>query len=138
MNDKNWSLVFLAWLMALISSAGSLFFSEIMNYPPCSLCWYQRICMFPLVLILLRGLFPLDLSVVRYSLPLSLSGTAIAVYHNLLYYKLIPESLAPCRQGVSCTTTYFEVLGFITIPFLALCSFVAISLVLLLAKRNAP
>ena len=137
MNDKKWSLIFLAWLMALISSAGSLFFSEIMNYPPCSLCWYQRICMFPLVLIILRGLFPLDLSVIRYSLPLSFTGTLIAVYHNLLYYKIIPESLAPCRQGVSCLTTYFEFLGFITIPFLSLCSFMTISILLIFAKRNA-
>ena len=55
-----WNLLFAAWLVAMIATLGSLFFSEVMMFPPCVMCWYQRICMYPLTLILLVGLFPLD------------------------------------------------------------------------------
>jgi disulfide bond formation protein DsbB len=64
--------LFLAWLMASVSTLGALFLGEVMGYTPCVLCWYQRIAMFPLVLILAAGLFPLDRRVVRYALPLAL------------------------------------------------------------------
>ena len=127
--SRAWALLFGAWLVACMSSLGSLFFSEVMNYPPCVLCWYQRICMYPLVLILIVGLFPLKKEVVKFSLPLVLVGWSISLYHNLLYYKILPKSAAPCVQGVSCTTVYFEWLGFITIPLL---SFIAFSLIFLL------
>src|SRR5688500_7739810 len=112
--DRAWTLVFCSWLLSLIATVGSLFFSEVMKFPPCVLCWYQRICMYPLVLVLLGGLFPFDRRVVKFSLPLSLVGLGIAIYHNRLYYNILPESAAPCRQGISCTTVFFEWLGFIT------------------------
>lgn len=132
---ERWTLIFFAWLFALISTLGSLFFSEVMHFPPCILCWYQRICMYPLVILLLLGLFPFDKKVIRYTLPLSLVGTAVAVYHNLLYYKILPESAAPCIQGISCTTVQIQWFGFITIPFMSLVGFTLISLFLLLALR---
>jgi len=72
--DLNWSITFLCWLIASVSTLGSLFFSEIMEFPPCALCWYQRVFMFPLVFILLAGLFPHDKNIVRYILPLALAG----------------------------------------------------------------
>lgn len=121
--------LFSAWLVACVASLGSLFFSEVMNLAPCVLCWYQRICMYPLVLILLAGLFPVSKTVIRFSLPLAFIGWLISVYHNLLYYKILPESAAPCVQGISCTTIQIQWLGFITIPFLSL---VAFSLILIL------
>lgn len=132
----SWNLIFLAWITSAVSTAGSLFFSEVMMYPPCILCWYQRICMYPLVLILVAGLFPLNKSVIRFSLPLSLTGFGIAVYHNLLYYKILPESAAPCRQGISCTTAQIEWLGFITIPFLSLVGFAVITTLLIISWRK--
>lgn len=132
----SWNLIFLAWITSAVSTAGSLFFSEVMMYPPCILCWYQRICMYPLVLILVAGLFPLNKSVIRFSLPLSLTGLGIAVYHNLLYYKILPESAAPCRQGISCTTAQIEWLGFITIPFLSLVGFAVITTLLIISWRK--
>jgi disulfide bond formation protein DsbB len=138
MESKQWNLLFLAWVLALVSTLGSLFFSEVMGLPPCSLCWYQRICMYPLVFIFLRGLFPFDLLVLKFSLPLVLIGFFIAVYHNLLYYKILPESAAPCRQGISCTTVQLEWLGFITIPLLSFFGFLSIFLVLMILKRNLP
>lgn len=131
-----WNLIFTSWLVAAVSTAGSLFFSEVLLYPPCLLCWYQRICMYPLVVILLAGLFPVNKSVIRFSLPLAIIGFVIAVYHNLLYYHILPESIAPCRSGVSCTTVQIEWLGFITIPFLSLLGFTLIITLLLIAWRK--
>jgi disulfide bond formation protein DsbB len=128
--------IFSAWILASIATLGSLFFSEVMKFPPCVLCWYQRICMYPLVLILLAGMFPVSKSVVKFSLPLVLSGWVIAVYHNLLYYNIIPESAAPCVQGISCTTKFIQWFGFVTIPFLSLMAFSSILILLLLTHRN--
>src|SRR4030067_1479750 len=119
-NNSNWTILFICWLIASISTLGSLFFSEIMQFPPCVLCWYQRICLFPLVLILPVGLFHFDKSIVKYALPLALVGWFIAFYHNLLYAGIIPESLQPCSQGVSCTEGYIDLFGFLTIPMLSL------------------
>ncbi|MES2526869.1 MAG: disulfide oxidoreductase [Bdellovibrionota bacterium] len=131
-----WNLIFGSWLVAAVSTAGSLFFSEVMMYPPCVLCWYQRICMYPLVVILMTGLFPADKNVVRFSLPLAGVGWLIAFYHNLLYYKILPESVAPCRAGISCTTVHIEWLGFITIPFLSLVAFSIIISLLIIVRRK--
>ena len=131
-----WTYTFLAWVVALLATLGSLFFSEVMLFPPCVLCWYQRICMYPLLVILPAGLFPLDKRVIRFSLPLATVGLVIAFYHNLLYYKILPENAAPCRAGISCTTAHIEWLGFITIPFLSLISFTLIITFLLVALRK--
>src|SRR4029453_16526802 len=110
--------VYLAWVMALVATLGSLFFSEVMKYPPCTLCWYQRIFLYPLVLLLPVGILLRDRLVVRYALPLVVVGLAIAAYHNLLYYGVIPEDILPCTGGVSCTQRQISWLGFIGIPLL--------------------
>lgn len=124
-------LLLAAWLMALVGTVGSLFFSEVMLYPPCVLCWYQRIALYPLVLIIGVGIATADRRVVRYALPLALAGLAIAVYHNLLYYGFIPESISPCTEGVPCNAVQIELAGFITIPLMALGGFMSVSACLL-------
>jgi len=129
-------LVLAAWICALVATLGSLFFSEVMKLPPCVLCWYQRIAMYPLVVVLAVGWLRQSREVLVYSLPLALIGLAIAVYHNLLYYHVIPESIAPCTQGVSCTSRQIEWLGFVTIPLLSLGAFVAIAVLLFSAARS--
>ncbi|MGD9563597.1 MAG: disulfide oxidoreductase [Pyrinomonadaceae bacterium] len=131
----NLSLAYAAWTLALLSTAGSLFFSEVMGLAPCVLCWYQRIAMYPLVIIIGIGIVSNDTKWKRYALPLSLIGLGIAVYHNLIYYGVIPESLTPCTQGVSCSERQLEWLGFITIPLMGLLSFLLIS-ALVLAYRT--
>ena len=134
--NTNWTIIFLCWLIASVSALGSLFFSEIMDFPPCPLCWYQRIFMFPLVFILLAGLFPFDKSIVRYALPLAIVGWGFAFYHYLVYSGFIPENLQPCSQGVSCSETYIDLFGFLTIPMLSLISFsVIIGLLIVLNRR---
>lgn len=125
---------YLAWIIALLAMVGSLFFSEVMQYPPCTLCWYQRIAGYPLVFVIATGIILRDRRMKYYALPLSLAGLIIAVYHNLLYYGVIPQTITPCSQGVSCTDTQIEWLGFITIPLLSLAAFVVISFCLLLYK----
>lgn len=120
---KEHYLLFVSWLVASVATGGSLFFSEVMLFPPCVLCWYQRICMYPLVFILGAAFLSGDRNYFRYSFPLVISGLLIAIYHNLLYYNIIPESVAPCREGISCTTVFFEWLGFLTIPSLSLIAF---------------
>ena len=129
-------LPYLAWIISLVATVGSLFFSEVMNLPPCVLCWYQRIAMYPLVLIIGVGIISRDSRMKSYALPLALTGLAISVYHNLLYYGLIPESIPPCTQGISCTSRQIELLGFITIPLMALTAFVGVSLCLLIYKTE--
>lgn len=129
--DSRWTLVFLAWLTATLATLGALFMSEIMGFAPCVLCWYQRIFMFPLVFLLALGLFPFDPKIIRYALPLGLVGLAIAAFHVLLVWGIVPEALAPCRQGIPCKTVQIEWFGFVTIPLLSSLAFLTINVLLL-------
>jgi len=130
-----WWLIFISWLIAMLSTLGSLFFSEIMALIPCELCWYQRIFMFPLAIILLLGLHPLDTRVVKYALPIAGIGLLFTIYHCLLFYGLIPESLQPCRQGISCADDSMVLFGVLPIPLLSLAAFVVIITLLLKAHK---
>lgn len=127
--------LYVVWLQALIAILGSLYFSEVEKFAPCVLCWYQRIAMYPIVVLAAVGIIKKDKNVVDYILPLALIGTVISVYHNLLYNKILPEAIAPCSIGASCLTKYIEWYGFITIPFLALCGFLIIDILLILYKK---
>lgn len=106
---------------------GSLYFSNVLGFPPCVLCWYQRIAMYPMAVILTVGLVLREARSYLYAFPLALVGLGIAAYHNLLYYGLLPESIEPCMLGVSCTTRQVEWLGFVTIPLLSLAAFVLVT-----------
>jgi disulfide bond formation protein DsbB len=132
-----WTLVFAAWLIASVSTLGALFFGEVMRVPTCVLCWYQRIFMFPLALILPLGLFPFDRRVVRYGLPLAVIGGLIALYHVLLVFGVVPESMQPCTQGIPCKEQVIVWFGFVTIPLLALGAFAAIVFLLILAQLRS-
>lgn len=141
MATKFWSkvqanLVYLAWFQVLIATLGSLYFSEVMKLPPCTLCWYQRILMYPLVYIMAVAIVTTDPKLKLYCLAFSISGLLVATYHNLLYYHIIPESIAPCTSGISCTTRQIEWLGFITIPLLSLVAFTITTIALLLYKKE--
>lgn len=134
--NTDWYILFLCWLLVTTSTLGSLFFSHVMGFAPCVLCWYQRIFLFPLVILLAMGLFPFDKSVIKYALPLAVAGWLTALYHNLLYSGIIPESIQPCSKGVSCTEKYIDLFGFITIPMLSLLSFTTLIAMLLFLKRR--
>jgi len=131
-----WMLIFLSWLIALVSTLTSLFFSEVMGLVPCVLCWYQRILMFPLAMILLVGLFPLDKKIIRYALPFALLGIGFTIYHILLFYGFIPEGLKPCTQGIPCDDDSMVLFGFLPIPWLSLAAFSGITALLISAKSR--
>ena len=124
-----------ALVVALVATVASLYASEITHFPPCILCWYQRICMYPLVLIIATGILKKDKWLPLYVFPLSVIGMLIALYHVLLYYQIIPESVAPCIQGISCTTKFIEWFGFVTIPFLSLCAFGIITILMYISWK---
>lgn len=137
-NIKNYLPYFLM-IVALAATLGSLYFGEVLKYPPCTLCWYQRICMYPLVFLFAAAIWSEDRNFLKYTMPLSVVGLGIASYHVLLYYGFIAESLAPCAQGVSCTSKQIELFGFLTIPLLSLISFTlinAVSIFYLLCSEN--
>jgi len=137
-SDSAWLLVFGGWLVAALSTLGALFFSGVMELPPCTLCWYQRIFLFPLVLVLPVGLFPFDAKVVRYALPLALAGWLVALFHVLLVAGWIPEDIRPCTQGVPCSDVQIEWLGFVNIPLLSLLAFSTINALLVAAHFRSP
>jgi len=127
---------YIAFAVALTAMLSSLYFSEVLHYPPCVLCWYQRIFMYPLVGILGIGIYFKDKYLYHNVLLLSSVGLLISLYHNLLYYKILPEAAAPCLLGVSCTTKFIEWFGFITIPFLSSVAFALIIICMLLYKLS--
>lgn len=131
-SNKSGILLYGAWFVSLIATFGSLYFSEIKGFIPCELCWYQRISMYPLVLILGIATFINDLKVPQYVLPLSLLGGSISVLHYL--EQKVPGfgGIKPCVNGVPCSSEYINWMGFITIPFLALIAFILITVAMLI------
>lgn len=120
----------LAWLIATVATAGSLYLSEMAGLPPCNLCWYQRIAMYPLPVVLCTAIILRDRSVWRYVLPVSVVGGAIAVYHYTLEW--FPSvDVGACTVDVPCTVVWFRRLGFASIPYLALSAFVAVAVLML-------
>ena len=124
----------LAFLIALGATFGALFIGEVLGQMPCTLCWYQRIAMFPLVPILGLSLWRGDGSAWLYALPLVLAGLALAAWHSGLYAGILPAPIVPCTQnGPSCTGEAQMILG-IPIPYLSLATFAAILVCLILPK----
>ena len=123
--------LYAAWLIALIAMSGSLYYSEVKQYIPCTLCWYQRILMYPLVILLGIASFKKDNRIITYTLPMTLLGAGIALYHTL--EQNIPGFGAPqvCRAGVPCNAKYVNYLDFISIPVMSLTAFTLISLLLI-------
>jgi disulfide bond formation protein DsbB len=123
-----------ALLVAIVATLGSLYYSEVRNFVPCVLCWYQRILMYPLVAIILVGLISRDEYLPRYVLPLSVLGIFVSTYHYMVQWGLIGGSNV-CVAGVPCTARYVNYLGFITIPFQALIGFILITIFMWLTLR---
>ena len=130
--------LYVSWAVALAATLGALFIGEVLGQAPCVLCWYQRIAMFPLAVILGIACLRDDVGVWRYALPLALAGAAVALYHSGLYLGLIPEPVVPCsRSGPSCTDANMTVLG-VPLPLLSLASFSFVVAGLAVAARSQP
>lgn len=132
-----WAFRLLAWLMACAATLGALFIGEVMGMTPCVLCWYQRIFMFPLAIILGLACFLDDRRGALYALPLAVGGAAMALYHCLLVAGIVPKAWVPCGPGPSCTEQNLEILGGIQIPWLSLAAFSAIVLLLVFSLRKS-
>lgn len=128
-------LYHIALVQAIIATISSLYLSEVLHWTPCVLCWYQRILMYPLVILITVGIIRKDKGLPLYILPMSIFGFFIALYHYLLQRGIIAESLAPCQAGISCAKNFTMWYGFITIPFLAMVAFGIISTLMYIAWR---
>jgi disulfide bond formation protein DsbB len=129
--------LWLAFLVSAIATGGSLFFSEIANFVPCELCWYQRICMYPLSIITLLAALANDHKVARYLLPLPVIGAGISIYHLFVENGVIRQTQACLLSAPGgCATKWIDEFGYVTIPTLALTAFAIVFGFLLFAARD--
>ena len=124
---------YLTLVVALVAMLGSLYFSEVRQFEPCRMCWFQRIAMYPIVALCLVGIIKQDEYLPNYVLPLSLIGLCISVYHILVQNGVIVQS-AGCTT-VLCSIKYINWLGFISIPVLAGTAFTIISILMFASMR---
>jgi len=131
--------LWLVFLVSAIATGGSLFFSEIAGFVPCELCWYQRICMYPLSIITLLAALANDRRVARYLLPLPVVGAGVSVYHLLIENGVVKQGQTCLLSAPGgCATKWIEEFGYVTIPVLALTGFALCFAFLLLAALPAP
>lgn len=123
------SALSIAWFVAFLATAGSLYFSEVAGFEPCRLCWYQRIAMYPLVVLLAIAAARRERAGAIYAGALAAIGAVIAAYHVALEWFPSLDSGA-CDPNNPCTLIWFRVLGFISLPTLALAAFLFIMTVL--------
>lgn len=126
----------LSWVTSIIATMGSLYFSEVLHYIPCTLCWYQRILMYPLVILLGRAFYDSNNKIYKYILPLSILGMIVSGYHYSLQKIPSLQQFEICTSGVPCSGEYFNWLGFITIPLLAFVAFVMITFCMVVLGRK--
>jgi disulfide bond formation protein DsbB len=125
-----------AWIVAMLAMLGSLYLSQIVKLEPCEFCWFQRICMYPLTLLLGIAAFRGDLKFAkRYFLTMSIVGAMLAIYHYQLEH--IQGEPTVCSAAVPCNQAAFNIFGFISVPFLSMAAFLLIT-TLLLVGRSAP
>lgn len=126
----------LAFVVALVSTLGSLWLSEGANFTPCRLCWYQRIAMYPMAVILGIAAFRRDVKVRIYALPVVAIGASISVWHILIERFPSLESSTSCDPANPCSLIWTKRFGYLTIPTMALSAFVLIATLLLLSKES--
>ncbi|CAM3509424.1 disulfide oxidoreductase [Aeromicrobium ponti] len=135
--DRRENLLFTAWAVSILAMFGSLYFSEIREYEPCELCWYQRIMMYPLAVILGLAVIKKDYRISLYTMVLSAVGAGTSIYHySIQKISFMAEHAATCGR-VPCTGQYINWFGFISIPFLALIAFIIIFICSYLVWKNS-
>ena len=117
----------MALAVAVVATAGSLYYSEIVGFLPCEYCWYQRIAMYPLAVLLAVAVVTRQHLAMRYTMAIAGIGLALSVYHYQL--QLFPEQGSSCVGGVSCTVMLVQQFGFVSIPFMAGAGFLSILLI---------
>ena len=113
-------------LVAVVATLGSLYFSEVANFVPCRLCWFQRIAMYPIAVVAVVGAVRRDTGVRWYVVPLAVLGGAVAAYHSMIELGWLSDSESCALFGPSCADVWFETFGFMTLALMALAGFVFI------------
>lgn len=131
-NIRRFSLYF-AWLIALVATLGSLFVSEFLNIKPCMFCWYQRVFMFPLVIILGIASYKNDVKIVPYIISFPIIGAIIAFAQTLLSYLKLSSFVC----GLECTQGNIKLFGFLELSITSFVAFVAIFILLLIAQKKS-
>jgi disulfide bond formation protein DsbB len=127
--------LYICWFISLVATGGSLYFSDVVGYPPCTYCWYQRILMYPNVILLGIAAVRRDHRQVLYTLPLSVLGIGMSSFHYLTQKTGLLKTVGHSCGIIPCDTTYINWFGFITIPFLALTAFVLLTIMQILILR---
>lgn len=131
-----WLALFLAWVVALVSTLAALFIGEVMGQEPCNLCWFQRAFMFPLAVVLGVACLTSDRAAWRYATPLVGIGWLFAAYHMLLYAGIIRTPIVPCGAGPSCVSADMTIFGGVPLPALSLGAFSAIIVLLEIFRKR--
>ncbi|MBI1866561.1 MAG: disulfide bond formation protein B [Candidatus Staskawiczbacteria bacterium] len=126
-----------SFIVVVVATLGSLFYSEVAGYEPCKLCWFQRILMYPQVILLGMALLKKDKSIVPYSIVLSAFGSLIAGYHYLLQLGILPSiNCSVIGYSISCSQRFVMGFGYITIPMMSLTVFLLIIIFMMASKLN--
>ncbi len=136
MNKKLENSLLFIWVVSLVATLGSLYFSEIRGYIPCTMCWFQRIFMYPILVMTTVAVIQKNAKIAVTTAVFSIIGGCISLYHyGIQKISFLADSAPACGQ-VSCTGQYINWLGFITIPFLALTAFILIAITSLYMIRQ--
>ena len=127
----------LAWIVALVTTSGSLYYSKVYEFVPCELCWYQRICVYPFAVILGIAAWRRDAGIRVYAIPVLAIGMVISAYHTWIQAYPPESGTSFCTADVPCTTRYVWEFGFVSLPFMALSAMVAMTVLLLVARPAA-
>jgi disulfide bond formation protein DsbB len=127
----------ISWLIAVAALLTTLYLSEVMLWPICHLCWYQRICLYPQVILLGMAAFKNDRSILPYTLALSVIGLIFAIYQYLTQlFPITFEGITLCGTGPSCATMHMNWLGFITLPLIGIVGFIVLVVVQAIGRRS--
>ena len=130
------NILFVALAQAIVATASSLYLSTFLHLTPCVLCWYQRIMMYPLVIVIVVGIWKKIRELEYFVLPFTIIGLFISAYHNLLQYGVIKEKIVQCSIVTPCVTPDHGLLGFITVPFLSFTAFTVITICMIIYRKG--
>lgn len=129
-----WLLI--AWIMSLFATLASIYFIEIQGNPAASLCWFERMLIFGVFLILTVGILKQDTNAKYYAIPFVVLGIPSALYQQLVHWNIIQIDSTSCSISSVCSTKFFELLGFITQATLCLTAFIVVGICLYKLRRN--
>jgi len=136
LDDLGRVALWLAWVVALVTMAGSLYYSQIADFVPCELCWFQRIAVYPLAVVLAIAAVRRDRGIWIYAVPLAALGSLVSIYQSQL--QAFPTQSSFCSATTPCSARYVWEFGFVSLPFMALTAFAFIIAMLLVARATDP